>query len=133
MVSAKSKGSAGERELAVWLFSRGLTPKLAQRNLEQVRAGGIDLIPVDHPFAYEVKRVEKITGNTFDKWWLKACRDAKRLNREAVVAYRTSRSEWMFMVSVERMLGMPGSFAIIKGATFVKFAQKRIGGFDSVS
>lgn len=129
MVNARSKGASGERELAMWLFTHGLTQKLTLRNLEQVRKGGIDLIPEDHPFAYEVKRVENITGGTFDKWWYKCMIDAKRLNREPVVAYRTSRSDWMFMVSVEKALGVPGSFAIIKGVTFIKFAQKRIIGY----
>jgi len=128
MVSARQKGASGERELAKWLFTHGLTRTLAERNLEQVRKGGIDLIPKDHPFAYEVKRVESITIGTFDKWWIKAMKDSRPLRREAVVAYRTSRSDWMFMVSVEKALGVPGSYAIIKGVTYVKFAQKRISG-----
>ena len=131
MSYASAKGSTGERDLAMWLFTKGLTQKVAQRNLEQTRSGGIDLIPENHPFAYEVKRVEKITGQTFDKWWIKANIDARRKGREAVVAYRTSRSDWMFMVSVEKVLGVPGSFAIIKGVTFVKFVQKRIIGYGA--
>jgi len=129
MVSSHAKGAGGERELARWLFANKLTMLPPDRNLEQVRRGGIDLIPADHPFAYEVKRVERITGNTFDKWWIKANSDAVKLGREPVVAYRTARSPWMFMVGVEKLLGLPGSFAILKGVTFVKYAQKRIIGY----
>lgn len=131
LVMSRAKGAIGERELAMWLFTKGLTRKLAERNLEQVRGGGIDLIPKDHPFAYEVKRVESITGGTFDKWWYKAMIDSKRVAREPVVAYRTSHSDWMFMVGVEKILGLPGSYAIIKGVTFTKYAQKRIIGYGT--
>jgi hypothetical protein len=130
-MNVRAKGAGGERELAEWLFKKELTQTLCKRNLEQVRAGGIDLIPDNHPFAYEVKRVEKITGGTWDGWWIKAMRDCKFLNREPVVAFRTSRSEWMFLISVDKLLGMPGNYAILKGLTFVKFAQKRIIGYGT--
>ncbi len=129
MVSPQAKGAQGEREFALWLFRHGLTQKLAKRNLEQRRVGGIDIIPEDHPFAYEIKRVQNITTGTFDKWWIKAQADARKLNREPVVAYRTNRSDWFCIVSVEKLLGVPGSYAIIKGVTFIKFAQKRIIGY----
>jgi hypothetical protein len=113
----------------MWLFTNGLTQRVTPRNLEQRRFGGIDIIPEDHPFAYEVKRVENITGGTFDKWWLKAKRDAESIGREPVVAYRTRRSDWFCIVGVEKILGVPGSYAILKGVTFIKFAQKRISGY----
>jgi Holliday junction resolvase-like predicted endonuclease len=128
---AQSKGAQGEREWAEWLYRQGLTQKLAQRNLEQRRKGGLDIIPKDHPFAYEVKRVQNITTGTFDKWWVKVQTDAKKIGREPVVAYRTSRSDWFCMVGVEKLLGVPGSYAIIKGVTFIKFAQKRIIGYNT--
>ncbi len=129
MAYAQSKGSAGERELAEWLFKKGLTQTICKRNLEQTRSGGIDLIPEDHPFAYEVKRVESITTGLFARWWGKACSDAAKRHREPVVGYRTKRSDWMFMISVEKLLGMPGSYAIINSVTFTRFAQKRIIGY----
>lgn len=125
-MNVRGKGAAGERELANWLFLHGLTQSVPKRNLEQVRSGGIDLIPEDHPFAYEVKRVQNITVGTFDKWWIKACVDSAKINREPVLGYRTNRSDWMFMVSVDKLLGVPGSYAILKSVSFVKYAQKRI-------
>jgi len=131
MAYAQSKGAAGEREFALWLFTHGLTPKLCARNLDQRRSGGIDLIPEDHPFAYEIKRVQNITAGLFDKWWIKAQIDSNKICREPVVAYRTSRSDWYCIVNVEKLLGVPGSFAIIKGITFIKFAQKRIIGYGN--
>jgi hypothetical protein len=137
MAYAQSKGAAGEREFSMWLLTQGLTQTITPRNLEQSRSGGIDLIPRDHPFAYEIKRVESITSGTFDKWWIKAQSDVAKINRanpnveprDPVVAYRTSRSDWFCIVSVEKLLGVPGSYAIIKGVTFIKFAQKRISGY----
>lgn len=130
-LNARSKGASGERELAQWLYTKGLVIKPPDRNLEQVRRGGIDLIPEDHPFAYEVKRVEKFTELTLDKWWGKACVDARKQNREPVVAYRPNRSDWTFLISVESLLGVPGSYAIVKSRVFVKYAQKRIIGYGS--
>ena len=126
-INARAKGAAGEREFAQWLFRKKLVMAVPQRNLEQVRSGGIDVVPEDHPFAYEVKRVQNITHGTWDKWWLKACRDARAHGREPVVAFRTNRSPWMFLVSLEKTLGVQGAYAIVKELVFVRYAQKRIG------
>jgi hypothetical protein len=129
MVNPQAKGAAGEREFAFWLMKHNLVQTLPQRNIVGQRTkGGIDLIPVDHPFAYEIKRVQSITTGTFDKWWIKAQYDAHKIGRIPVVAYRTNRSDWFCIIGVEKLLGVPGSYAIIKGVTFIKFAQKIIGG-----
>lgn len=130
-MKARAKGAAGEREFAEWLFRKGLVISPPLRNLEQVRKGGIDLIPDEHPFAYEVKRVESFTDTTLNKWWMKAMADAKKEKREPVVAYRTNRSDWMFLISVERLLGLPGGYAIVKSLVFVRYAQKRIAGYGT--
>tara|TARA_R110000751_G_scaffold154943_1_gene260024 strand:- start:5738 stop:6139 length:402 start_codon:yes stop_codon:yes gene_type:complete len=130
-INVRSKGAGGEREFCEWLFARGLVQTTPDRNLEQVRAGGIDVIPVDHPFAYEVKRVEKITYfTTYDKWWMKARIDCQPLGREPIVAHRKNRGDWVFLVSLENLLAVPGSYAILKSVAFVKYAQKRIAGYD---
>lgn len=130
-INARAKGANGEREFAEWLYKKGLVISLPQRNLEQVRRGGIDLVPDEHPFAYEVKRVESFNDTTLNKWWMKACKDARKEKREPVVAYRTNRSDWTFLISVEKMLGLPGGYAIVKSLVFVRYAQKRIAGYGT--
>lgn len=127
-INARSKGASGEREFCNWLFTRGLVRRMPERNLEQVRSGGIDVIPEDHPFAYEVKRVEKYPA-PYDKWWYKANLDAKKHNREAVVAHRRNNEDWSFLISLENLLGVKGSYAIVGSVAFIKYAQKRISGY----
>jgi|TARA_R110002096_G_scaffold331955_1_gene525981 hypothetical protein len=130
-INARNKGASGEREFCEWIYRSGLVETMPDRNLEQVRHGGIDVIPEDHPFAYEVKRVETVTYfTTFDKWWVKAKRDADLLGREPVVAHRKNRGNWMFCVSLKSLLALEGSYAILNSVAFVKYAQKRIAGYD---
>lgn len=131
-MNVRQKGANGERELADWLFRNQLVDRPPDRNIEQVRSGGIDLIPDDHPFAYEVKRVEKINFTTFDKWWLKAMSDCRTHamrsgdDRDPVVAFRQNNEHWTFIVGVENFIGVIGSYAIIKAPTFIKYARRRI-------
>jgi len=132
-INSRAKGAIGEREFCEWLFKQGLTKGIAKRNLEQVRSGGIDVIPEDHPFAYEVKRVEKMTNNTYDKWWHKAVIDCRPHNREPVVAFRRNDEYWRFLISVEKLLGVKGCYAIVKSMTFTKYAQKRLAGYSNGS
>lgn len=135
-MNVRAKGMSGEYEFCDWLFRKGLVLVPPKRNLEQVRYGGIDIIPADHPFVYEVKRVETITELTLDKWWLKANVDRVKHNRltqderEAVVAYRRNKGDWTFLISVENLLGVHGSYAIVKTNTFIKYAQRRIAGYQ---
>lgn len=134
-MNARAKGSGGEREFCEWLFRKALVITEPTRNLEQVRSGGIDVIPKDHPFVYEVKRVEMITELTLDKWWAKAIIDCGKHNRahhedrEPIVAYRKNRGDWSFIIGVEKLLGVKGSYAIVKANTFIRYAQKRIVGY----
>lgn len=129
-INSRAKGVGGENEFCEWLFLKQLVLTVPKRNLEQVRSGGIDVAPELHPFVYEVKRVETMTDKTLDIWWSKATVDAKRYkDREPVVAFRKNRGDWTFLVSVERILGIKGSYAIIKGITFVSYARKRIAGY----
>ena len=134
-MNVRSKGIGGENEFCDWLFRKALVMSMPTRNLEQVRSGGIDVIPKDHPFAYEVKRVENITELTLDRWWLKASIDCTKHNkkngeeRDPIVAYRRNKGDWTFLVGVEKLLGVPGSYAIVKATTFIKYAQRRIAGY----
>lgn len=130
-MNARAKGANGEREFCDWLYRKGLVLVEPTRNLEQVRSGGIDVVPKNHPFAYEVKRVENITELTLDKWWLKANTDCRKLDeeREPIVAYRRNNTDWTFLLGVEKLLGVKGSYAIVKASTFIRYAQKRIAGY----
>lgn len=131
-LNAKAKGMSGEQEFCEWLFVKGLVITMPKRNLEQVRSGGIDIVPDDCPFVFEVKRVEAITENLLDQWYRKATLDAMRYpDREPVVAYRKNRGDWNFLVSVDALLGVSGTYAILKSTTFVRYAQKRISNGDA--
>lgn len=134
-MNIRAKGASGELEFCDWLFCKGLVTTMPKRNLEQVRSGGIDVIPADHPFVYEVKRVENITELTLDRWWYKASLDCSKHNklngdeREPIVAYRKNRSDWSFLLGVENLLGVSGTYAIVKANVFVKYANRRIAGY----
>lgn len=133
-LNGRAKGLSGENEFCEWLFLKGLVATMPKRNLNQVRSGGIDVVPDMHPFVYEVKRVELVTEKILDGWFIKASLDAKRYRgRDPIVAYRRNRGDWTFLVGVEPVLGVPGSYVIAKSTTFVKYAQKRIASYDEGS
>lgn len=135
-MNARSKGISGELEFCDWLYRKALVMSMPHRNLDQVRSGGIDVIPKDHPFVYEVKRVENVTELVLDRWWLKATIDTNKHNkltsenRETIVAYRKNKGDWSFLIGVEKLLGVTGTYAIVKANVFIKYAQKRIAGYS---
>jgi hypothetical protein len=103
-INARAKGAAGERELATWLHESFPIAVKPERNLEQVRNGGSDLIVP--PFMFEVKRVETLAlGN----WWQQVnasvngyfSKNGVRL--EPVVAFRQNKQEWNFLASAKHM------------------------------
>lgn len=88
--SQRTKGAAGERELSKLLAERlGID---CQRNLEQTRSGGADLLGVG-PWAVEVKRHERLAIST---WWAQACAQAG--DSLPALAYRQSRQPWTVLV-----------------------------------
>ena len=97
MVNARNKGASGERELAMLLMGWGLEIGVKldlERNLEQWRSGGHDLIGVPG-LAIEVKRVEVLAVAS---WWQQAVRQAERVKAVPMLAYRGNRKPWRFMV-----------------------------------
>jgi len=100
-INSRRKGGNGEREFAEWVHNLlGLINK-PKRNLEQVRSGGTDLIVP--PFAFEVKRCEKLQ---LRKWWVqvvKAVKDKDGLahNLIPVVAYRQNKQGWRILISAQ--------------------------------
>jgi len=94
--SQRTKGAAAERELAK-LLSERLDVRV-ERNLEQTRSGGADLLGVG-PFALEAKRHERLAINA---WWAQACAQAG----EALpaLAYRQSRQPWTILLPLEVLI-----------------------------
>lgn len=93
----RSKGANGEREFAK-LLSEKLGIKL-ERNLEQTRAGGHDLIGLPG-IAIEVKRCEQLAIN---QWWRQAVEQAAD-GLTPCLAYRQNRKPWMVAVPLNWLL-----------------------------
>jgi Holliday junction resolvase len=97
---AKQKGADGERELANLLVGIAATVGVKldlNRNLEQTRGGGHDLVglEIDYGLAVEVKRVEAMALNS---WWAQAVRQAKVAGCDPVLAWRQNRQPWRFRI-----------------------------------
>lgn len=97
-LGSKRKGAAGELEACRWLFKNTEIAELPERNLEQVRSGGSDiLLP---PFCFEVKRVENLN---LDAAWIQCKRAAKKAELEPIVMYRKNRQPWRFLISANHI------------------------------
>ncbi len=93
-LNSRSKGANGEREFAKWLQDNLGLDFLPQRNLEQVRSGGADIMNVE-PFCFEVKRCQVLN---LKQWWVQVTK-AFRRGDIRVVAYRQNRQPWRFLIS----------------------------------
>ncbi len=96
MVNAKGKGSAGEREFAEWLFNVLSLKEKPQRNLEQTRKRGADIVDVP-PFIFEVKRCEKLS---IRDWWIKLVNTTPE-GKIPIIAYRQNFKTWKFIISAK--------------------------------
>lgn len=118
-INARSKGAAGERELAEWLFYAFKLKEKPQRNIEQVRSGGADLIVP--PFAFECKRVENLN---LINWWSQVTAAVKEpgpaFGLEPVVAFRQNRQKWEFLISASH-IGVDTGFIRLSEACFKKW------------
>ena len=99
-INGANKGKVGERELAAllieWAGAQGMALEV-KRNLEQVRAGGHDLVGLEcYGMAVEVKRVEVLA---LANWWNQAVRQAKQAGGLIpVLAWRQNRKPWRFRI-----------------------------------
>ena len=101
--SQRTKGAAAERELSKLLAEQlGID---CQRNLEQVRSGGADLLGVG-PWAVEVKRHERLA---ITAWWAQACEQSGELY--PALAYRQSRQPWTVLVPLGVLTGADHDWA----------------------
>lgn len=122
-INPRTKGASGEREFCRWLAENFNVPP-PQRNLEQVRSGGSDVIDVE-PFYFEVKRCEALS---FEAWWrqvrkavIKAC-DNRLI---PVVAYRQNKQPWRFLISAE-FIGVDKGFLHVSERVFIRWARDKI-------
>jgi len=96
VLNSRAKGANAERELAkilaAWALEIGITLDL-ERNLEQVRSGGHDLLGIPG-LATEVKRVEILAVGS---WWGQCVSQAKIARAQPLLVYRQSRKPWTFM------------------------------------
>lgn len=94
-MNPKTKGATGEREACItlgkMLSTEGVQCQL-ERNLEQTRSGGADIMGIDG-LCIEVKRCETVT---VPMWWRQVCRAADNCGRLPVLMYRTNRKPWTF-------------------------------------
>lgn len=100
-MSSRDKGKRGELEL-----SNDLAAELGvrlERNLDQCRNGGCDLLPAEHPdnwgpierelakHSIEVKRQAR---PQLSAWWEQTVEQAKASGKRPVLAYRLDYQQW---------------------------------------
>lgn len=117
-ISARAKGAAGEREAAQWLKTNLDLAALPERNLEQVRSGGHDLINVD-PFCFEIKRCETLS---LRDWWVKTFNTARKEQLVPVVMFRQNKQKWEFLISA-RYIALPVGYIRLDSIEFKKWAK----------
>lgn len=123
-INAREKGQRGEREFCKWLHKNFNLDKAPERNLDQTRNGGADILQV-YPFVFEVKRVEDLD---IEKAWIQCKNDTMKCGGEPVVAFRKNGGNWQFLISAKHIgLGL-GFLHIHREDTFLNWAIPRLGG-----
>lgn len=110
MANARTKGRNGEREARFWLAKAiGVDVDEIQRNLQQTREGGADILGIDG-LEIEVKRQETLVVET---WWRQVQRAADRTGKLPVLMYRQNRGKWNFCLPAYLLLpGMKGKITL---------------------
>ena len=117
-INPRTKGANGEREAAKWLQAAFKLEKCPERNLEQTRGGGFDLIGFP-PFAWEVKRCQTISKRT---WWLQATHSCNTKYHIPVVMFRANNKQWKFLVSA-KYIGLKKGFIQLEIKEFVQWVH----------
>lgn len=98
-INPKTKGVSGERDaielLSSWAYLAGHLLTI-ERNLEQVRKGGSDLIGIPG-MDVEVKRVE---ADGINQWWDQCCKAADKQGTHPLLMHRKNRHPWRFRTRV---------------------------------
>jgi len=104
MLNSRIKGQVGERE-ACRLLGDIIGTLNLERNLEQVRSGGADILGVVG-LCIEVKRQETLSLNS---WWRQACEAADNRGETPIVMFRQNRKPWRFLLPAYLLtVGAPG-------------------------
>ena len=135
-INSRVKGASGEREFCQWLDIH-LDIAHGERNLEQVRSGGADIINC-YPFVFEVKRVENLD---LDAAWIQVKEAWREIKYEGydgthqyttgdenlipVVSFRYNRKPWEFLISAE-LIGNSLGYMRLNEKTFKEFALKEL-------
>lgn len=121
---AKRKGANGEREIAAWLRENvaALGDVDIERNLEQTRNGGHDLIGVPG-IALEVKRVETLAVR---KWWEQTTQQAISAGLFPVLAYRQNRRSWQFCLPASLIEPTSYDYITVSADVFASWLQTRL-------
>jgi hypothetical protein len=88
-VNARAKGARGEREFAAMVYDH-LGIRL-QRNLEQTRCGGFDLLGM-HGWAIEVKNTVDTSPAALRRHWKQTVRQAE--GTRPMLAVKVPRNGW---------------------------------------
>jgi len=115
-MNVRAKGSAGEREFCSWLKKNFSID--TERNLDQVREGGSDIIW--DRFAFEIKRVE---NPDLESFWLQAKGECD--GKTPIVAFRRNRHKWSFLIGPEN-IGCKHGFLQLKEETFKEWFKNEI-------
>lgn len=121
-INAKKKGAEGEREFCRWIQKNLELDFLPERNLDQVRNGGADILGV-YPFVFEIKRVENLD---LVSAWIQCKTAAEKEKGEPVVAFRKNRNAWSFMISAS-YIGCSRGFLILQEREFIEWALEKLG------
>ena len=98
-INSRNKGANGEREAAIWLQDKLGLGKIPERNLEQIRKGGHDLIGFP-PFCLEIKRSETLA---LRDWWLQVTQAITNEYYIPIVMYRQNNKKWKFLISARHI------------------------------
>jgi hypothetical protein len=128
-MNPKQRGAAGEREACKWLEQHLFGKVGLERNLNQTRSGGADIIY--HPFCFEVKRraaAERILG--YHNWWSQVCRATRSENIDfgaetftPVVMFRIDKRDWQFLIPAT-LIGCQQGWIHVDAVRFKEWAKQ---------
>jgi hypothetical protein len=137
--NSRAKGIKGELEFCRWLQTNFGLDFLPERNLDQVRNGGSDIVQVE-PFFFEVKRVENLD---LYKAWSQVVFSAidsarkKGTYREGdlfdntdrvipVVAFRVNKkTTWDFLIP-SQFIGMEMGYIQLHESMFIRWMRTQL-------
>jgi len=118
-INIRSKGAGGEREFCSWLHIKLKLDIVPERNLDQVRNGGADILDVP-PFIFEVKRQESLNHRA---WWLQVVTASKDTGKIPIVAFRQNRKPWRFLIPA-KCIGVPSGFVHLEEREFLMWIKE---------